>query len=168
MKPHNNGDIQNEAQLLLAIEHIHLACHTLCRQSLQSYLTVAGNIGIFSHSDEEYVSLLAIQQTLTDSTKSVYGKYYKLHSPIIIKTVDDVPSATYTYLYVRKPDPNKPHIGDLDFYLEPTAYAELKQYVLGGTVLGARTLPNRPELDLIELYDPKIDALGYIGDKQWK
>ncbi len=159
--------ILHEDQLHHALAHIHKACHTLCFQTLHTYLPVAGNIGIFSHSEEEYEALTTIQANLTDSLDAVYGKYYRLHSPISIQINGEIPSAIYTHLYIRKPDPNKPQIGDLDFYLESKAYAELKQYVLGGTVLGARILPNRPELDLIELYDPKLDALGYVGDKKW-
>lgn len=162
-----SNPILHEDQLRHTLAEIHKACHALCFQALHTYLSVAGNIGIFSHSEEEYVALTKIQEKLTDSSKSVYGKYYKLHSPITMEVNDEIPSAVYTHLYIRKPDPNKPQIGDLDFYLESKAYAELKQYVLGGTVLGARILPNRPELDLIELYDPKLDALGYVGDKKW-
>ncbi len=161
------SSIKNEEQLFSALEQIHRACHTLCMQSLHSYLPVAGNIGIFSHSENEYAILKNIQATLVDSSKSVYGKYFKLHSPVVIKAIEDSPSATYTHLYIRKPDPDKPQMGDLDFFLEPKAYAELKAYTIGGGVYGARILPNRPDLDLIELYNPDINALGYIGDKQW-
>jgi len=60
-------------------------------------------------------------------------------------------------------------VGDIDFYLEPKKYAELKQSLFNGKIIkGARLLPNRPDLDLIELYDLEIDAWGYIGDKKWQ
>lgn len=167
IKQFTSSSIENEEQLFFVLEHIHHACHTLCMQSLHSYLPIAGNIGIFSHSEKEYEALTNIQKTLTDPSVSVYGKYFKLHVPINILAQDNIPSATYSYLYIRKPDPTKPQIGDLDFYLEPKAFIELKEFVRGNNVQGARLLANRPELDLIELYNPAIDALGYIGDKQW-
>lgn len=168
MEPFGISPIQNEAQLRLALEHIHFACHALCMQTLHTYLPVAGNIGIFCHDETEYMRLTKIKETITDPSIKVYGKYFKLYNPIIVPAKETIPARTYTYLYIRKPDSNKPHIGDLDFYIEPKAFTELKQYVSGGSVFGARLLPNRPDLDLIELYDPNIDALGYIGDKLWK
>ncbi|MBI3385572.1 hypothetical protein HY031_00640 [Candidatus Gottesmanbacteria bacterium] len=148
MKPYRFSPIQDEAQMIKAIEYIHFACHALCMQSMGSYLPVAGNIGIFCHYDDEYAFLKKLQAELTDLSKSVYGKYFRLH---------------------EKPDPNKHQVGDIDFYLEPEKYAQLKQSLLDGKVVkGARVLLNRPDLDLIELYDPEIDAWGYIGDKKWQ
>lgn len=169
MKPFRFSPIQDEAQMIQAIEHIHFACHTLCKQSIGRYLPVAGNIGVFCHFDDEYVFLKNLQAELTDLSKSVYGKYFLLHQPIIIPAKSDIPETTYSYLYIRKPDPKKPQVGDIDFYLETVKYAEFKQSLLEGKVIkGARTLPNRPDLDLIELYDSTIDAWGYVGDKKWQ
>ncbi len=161
--------IQDEAQMIQAIEHIHFACHTLCMQSMGRYLPAAGNVGVFCHYDDEYMFLKKLQEELTDLSKSVYGKYFLLHQPIIIPAKSDIPETTYSYLYIRKPDPNKNQVGDIDFYLEPEKYAELKQSLLDGKeIKGIRALPNRPDLDLIELYDPDIDAWGFIGNKKWQ
>ena len=161
--------IGNEKQLMDALEYVHAACHKLCKEPLGEYLPVAGNIGVFCHYDDEYVFLKKLQEELTDLSQSVYGKYFRLHTPITIPAKDDIPEATYSFLYIRKPDPNKPQVGDIDFYLEPEKYAQLKQSLLAGeTVKGARTLPNRPDLDLIELYDSNVDVFGYIGNKKWQ
>lgn len=161
--------IQNKEQMLKAIEYIHNTCHELCRQSIARYLPVAGNMGIFCHFEDELIFLKQLQTELTDANKRVYGKYFLLHTPLVIPARNDIPGATYRYLYIRQPDPDKPQVGDLDFYLEPEKYTELKRSLLSGKVIkGTRVLPNRPDLDLIELYDPKIDALGFIGDKQFE
>ncbi len=142
-------------------------CHALCVQLFGTHLPVAGNIGIFCHFDDEYVRLTGIQREITDESKSVYGKYFQMYQPFVIAAKDDIPQTTYTHLYIRKPDPQKPQVGDLDFFLEPQKYASLKQSLIqGGTQKGIRML-NRPDLDLVELYNPNIDAFGYIGDKQW-
>ncbi len=163
MTTHHFPPIQNESELRERIVHIHTSCFTLCKLILGHHLPVAGNIGIFSHDEDEYKRLLDIQHTLTDKTKSVYGKYFLLHSPIVIPTKDDMPETTYTYLYIRKPDINKPQAGDVDFYMEPEKYTTLKASLLAGnSIMGMRVL-NRPDLDLIELYDDKIDTLTYIG-----
>lgn len=152
-----------------AIKHIHFACHTLCKQSMGRCLSVAGNVGVFCHYDDEHAFLTKLREELTDSSDRVYGKYFRLHEPIVIPAKGDIPKTTYSYLYIRKPDPNKYQVGDVDFYLEPEKYTELKQSLLDGKVIkGARVLLNRPDLDLIELYDPDIDACGYIGNKKWQ
>ncbi len=155
--------------MMQALEYIHLSCHQLCKQSMGKYLPVAGNIGIFCHQDDEFDFLKQLQSDLTDLTKYVYGKYYLLHTPIVIPQKDGIPEAIYKYLYIRKPDTNKPQVGDLDFYMASEKYAALKQSLQEGKVInGARILPNRPDLDLIELSNPNIDAVGFIGDKFWK
>lgn len=155
--------------MLKAMGHIHFACHALCKYSIGIYLPVAGNMGVFCHYDDEYAFLTKLREELTDSSDKVYGKYFRLHESIVIPAKDDIPKTTYSYLYIRKPDPNKNQVGDIDFYLEPEKYAQLKQSLLNGKVIkGARVLLNRPDLDLIELYDSEIDAWGYIGDKKWQ
>jgi len=167
MKLYRFSPIQNEAQMMEAIKHIHFACHALCKQSMGKYLPVAGNIGIFCHYEDEYIFLKNLQAELTDLSKSVYGKYFLFHKPIVIPAKGDISKTIYSYLYIRKPDPNKPQVGDMDFYLEPEKYAKLKQSLIDGKIIkGARVLPNRPDLDLIELYDSEIDVLGFIGDKK--
>ncbi|MEK7543569.1 MAG: hypothetical protein AAB557_01745 [Patescibacteria group bacterium] len=169
MKQFRFSPIKNKAQFFGAIAYIHFACHKLCKQTMGNYLPVAGNIGVFCHFDDEYTYLKKLQSELADLSQSVYGKYFKLHKPFVVPEKGDVPETTYSYLYIRKPNPNKDQVGDVDFYLEPEKYAVLKQALLNGKVIkGARILPNRPELDFIEIYDPEVDAWGYIGKKIWQ
>mgnify|MGYP001615172668 FL=1 len=169
MKLYRFSPIQEKTQLIKAIQHIHVACHTLCKQSMGRYLPAAGNIGVFCHYDDEYAYLTKLREELTDSSDSVNGKYFRLHTPIVIPAKGDIPATIYTYLYIRKPDPSKHQVGDVDFYLEQEKYAEFKKSLLDGKVIkGARVLLNRPDLDYIELYDPDIDAWGYIGNKKWQ
>ena len=165
MTPFRFSPIQDTAQMLAAITYIHGACHTLCKQFMGHYLPVAGNIGIFCHSDNEYDFLTTLREKITDTTDAVYGKYFRLYEPIVIPTSDIAPAATYTYLYIRKPDANKPQVGDIDFFVTPGAFTALKQALRDNR--NTITL-DRPDLDLIEVYDPAIDALSYIGDKKWQ
>lgn len=161
--------IENKEQLINALEYIHAACHKLCKEALGKYLPAAGNIGVFCHHDEEFASLKKLQVELTDLSKNVYGKYFKFYTPVTIPAKENTPEATYSYLYIRQPDPDKPQVGDLDFYLEPEKYIQLKQSFSKGKVIkGAQILPNRPDLDLIQLSDPNIDALGFVGGKKWQ
>lgn len=155
--------MSSQEQLMAAIEHIHFACYELCMQSFGECLPNAGNMGVFCHYNDEYEQLVAIRKELTEPSDDPNQKYFKLYQPITIAAKEGVPETTYTHLYIRKPDPYRHHVGDVDFYLEPEQYAELKQSLLDGKVIaGARVFP-RNDLDMIELYNPDVDALGYVS-----
>ncbi|HOZ36519.1 MAG TPA: hypothetical protein PLR18_01680 [bacterium] len=159
MKLYRFSPIENQDQLLQAIKYTHFVCHELCRKILYKYLFNFGNIGIFCHYDQEYELLTKISEELTDSTGSFNQKYFRLHQPMVIPAEGNVPETTYTHLYIRRPDSAKPQVGDVDFFLEPAEYAKLKNQ---SNLKGVRPL-NRPDLDLIGLHDPDIDALAYVG-----
>ncbi len=166
MKLYRFSPIEDKRQLLEAIRYTHFACYKLCKQSLGKYLPNAGNIGIFCHYDEEYEFLTRIREELTKSSENVNQKYYRLHQPIVIPAEGDVPETTYTYLYIRKPDPYRYQVGDVDFYLEPEEYSDLKNLLLSGVIIKGARVFERPDLDMTELFDPDTDALGYISTKK--
>lgn len=166
MKLYRFSPIKNEKELLEAIEHIHFECYKLCKQSFGEYLPNAGNVGVFCHYDDEYQILTKIRKEWTESSDNVDQKYFRLDKPIIIPAKDDVLETTYTYLYIRKPDPYRHHVGDVDFYLEQEDYDELKQAMLNGKVVKGARVFDRPDLDMIELYDPDVDALGYVSTEK--
>ncbi len=166
MKLYRFSPIENEQQLQKAITHIHLACYKLCKESFGRYLPNAGNMGVFCHYDHEYELMTKLREELTEASSNLDQKYYRLLKPIIIPAEENVPEATYTYLYIRKPDPYRHHVGDIDFYLEPEKYIELKQSLLNGKVIKGARIFERSDLDLIELYDPDVDVLGYVSTKK--
>lgn len=122
MKLYRFSPIKNKEELLEAIKHVHFECYKLCKQSFGYYLPNAGNMGIFCHYDDEYETLINIRQELTESSYNLNQKYFRLYDPIVIPATSDVPETAYTYLYIRKPDPYRHHVGDVDFYLEPEKY----------------------------------------------
>ncbi|RJR28122.1 hypothetical protein C4564_06185 [Candidatus Microgenomates bacterium] len=163
MKLYRFSPIKSEEELLEAIKHIHFECYKLCKQSFGEYLPSAGNVGVFCHYDDEYEFLIGVRKELTEASDNLNQKYFRLHEPIVIPAKDDVPETTYTYLYIRKPDPYRFQVGDVDFCLEPGKYKKLEEEMLAGKeVKGARVF-DRPDLDMIELYDPDSDALGYVS-----
>lgn len=166
MKLYRFSPIKDKAQLLKAIKHIHFSCYKLCKQSLGRYLLNAGNMGVFCHYDYEHELLTKIRKELTESSDNPDQKYYRLYEPIVIPARGDVPKTTYTYLYIRKPDPYRHHVGDVDFFLGPEKYSELKQSLIGGKVIKGARVFERADLDMIELYDPNVDALGYISTEK--
>ena len=163
MRLYKFSPIQNQDELLKAIQHIHLECYKLCKQSFGEYLPNAGNIGVFCHYDVEYEQLTEIRKMLTKPSDNPEQKYFELLEPIVIEATGGTPKTTYTHLYVRKPDPYRHHAGDIDFYLEQPEYDKLKKSLASGKqILGARIFP-RNDLDMIELYDPDVDVLGYVS-----
>jgi hypothetical protein len=163
MKLYRFSPIKNEDELMSAIKHIHFECYKLCKDSFNKYLPNSGNIGVFCHYQDEYEYLTGVRKELTEETDNVDQKYFRLHKPIVIDAEGDVPETIYTHLYIRKPDPYRHHVGDVDFYLEPLEYTELKNEMLNGKIVPGARIFDRPDLDMIELYNPDSDALGYVS-----
>lgn len=161
MKLYRFSPIKSRDELLVAIRHVHFECYKLCKQSFDTYFTNAQNIGIFCHYDEEHAFLTELREEMTEVSDNVNQKYFRLHEPVVIPAEGDVPKTTYSYLYIRKPDPYRAQVGDIDFYLPEEEYVALKETVRDG-IPGARIF-DRTDLDMIELYDPDVDALAYVS-----
>jgi|SRR3989344_1735099 len=164
MRPFRFSPIKNEKELLKAITYVHFSCLKLCKQILGKYLPNAGNIGIFCHYEDEYKYLTKVREKLTILSDSIYNnKYYRLHKPIVIPAKGDIPETIYTYLYIRRPDITHPDVGDVDFYLEPRQYKKLKDSIIMGKKITGAVIFDRPDLDFIKLFNPKIDVSSFVG-----
>jgi hypothetical protein len=119
-------------------------------------------MGVFCHYDDEYERIIEIRKKLTEPSDNANQKYFRLYEPIVIPILEDIPQTTYTYLYIRKPDPYRHHVGDVDFYLKPEEYKKLKTALLSGKKMKGARVFDRKDLDMIELYDPDVDALAYV------
>jgi hypothetical protein len=100
---------------------------------------------------------------LTIGSDNVNQKYFRLHQPITIPASQNNPETTYTYLYIRKPDPYRFHVGDVDFYLPPEEYQTLKSRLSTWESVPWARVFDRKDLDMIELYNPDSDVLWYIS-----
>ena len=163
MKLYRFSPIKSKDELYEAIRHTHLACLELCKYAFDEYLPVAGNIGIFCHYEDEYAFLTQLRKELTEESDNINQKYYRLHEPIIIPAEQDLPETTYTHLYIRKPDPYRAQVGDVDFVLDSEKYKELKNSLQEGVIVRGARIFDRSDLDMVELQDPDIDALAYIA-----
>ncbi len=157
--------IKSKREIYKAVEHINYEAYKLCEASFGRYLSNSGNLGIFCHYDDEYDFLTGIREELTKAYDNKNQKYFRLHEPIVVPRKDNIPETIYTYLYIRKPDPYRHHVGDMDFYLQEAEYAKLKaEMEVGRELHGARLFPS-PHLDMIELYNPDSDVLAYASTK---
>lgn len=166
MKNYRFSPIESEKELLRAITHTHFLCYKLCQQALGKYPSNSGNIGIFCHYDDEYVQLTQIRKSLTYPSDDPDLKYFRLREPIVIPSKNDIPETEYTQLYIRRPNLASPQVGDIDFYLPDEEYERLKNSIQKGTKMEGARLFKRTDLDMVELYDPDIDALAYVSTKR--
>ena len=127
------------------------------------YFPVAGNMGVFCHYDNEYKFLTKLREEMTEAFDNLNQKYFRLHEPIIVPAKDDIPETTYTYLYIRRPDQYRAQVGDVDFVIGDKEYIELKKSLQSGSQLNGAKIFDRPDLDMVELSDPDIDALAYVS-----
>jgi hypothetical protein len=158
-----NSKSPKEQPLLELINRIHFGCFELCGDAFGKYLPVAGNVGVFCQSDNDFDRYAAIRKQLTEPDDNPDRKYFRLLQPIVIPAKGDVPETTYDYLYVRKPATNTPEAGDVDFVLSAIDYQQLKSRLLAGEIINGASVYDQPGLDMVELRDAKIDALAYIS-----
>ncbi len=166
MKLYRFSPIENKEQLIEAVKHTHFMCFELCKKAFGKYLPVAGNMGVFCHYDNEYKFLTKLREELTEQSDNLNQKYFRLHEPIVVPAQNDVPETTYTYLYIRRPDQYRAQVGDVDFVLEDEKYTELKKSLSQGAEINGAKVFDRPDLDMVELSDPDIDALAYISTRK--
>jgi hypothetical protein len=162
-RPYRFSPIATQGELLRVITHIHESCHRLSMSTFGKFLPVAGNVGVFCHYDDEYVALTRLRNELCQPTTDTDLKYFTLLTPIVVPKSGDIPAATYTHLYIRKPDPYRYQTGDVDFVLPQDKYHALKHEIEIGHALPGSRVFERSELDMIELYNPAIDALAYVS-----
>jgi len=165
MKLYRFSPIASEAELYDAIKYLHVACHKLCLRTFGRYLPVRGNIGIFAHYEDELACLTSLRERLTDQDAHYKHKYFRLHEPIVVPPAHGVPGATYTLLYIRRVDPYRSQVGDIDFILPPEEHQALKGTLNLDTFVNGARLFGRPEENIIELWDSDTDAAAYVAAK---
>ena len=154
-------------KLIDLVEKMHKEAYELCMSVFNKYFSNAGNIGVFCQSDEEYKKLLELSKQITKPSGNIKQKYYELNEPIVISEKSDTPSATYTHLYIRKPDssPYGKHRGDIDFYVDDEKYNLLLKKVGEGKYPKATIYEQEGVGEMIELESSEIETLSYLSTK---
>lgn len=108
---------------------------------------------IFAQSEKEYQELEKEIQKLGKVVKETkMGNVYLLSEPI--QTV----AGPLKIVKIRKPDPTRPEKGDADFTVAD--YPVFKKKYLGQPGF---KLIERPEMEMIELMDPKFNVRAYFS-----
>jgi hypothetical protein len=130
---------------------------------------VAGNIGIFCQTEEEYIKFLALKDPLTKPSTNPNQKYFELLKPIKIDAKDILPEAIYTHLYIRKPDytPYGKYLGDVDFVMDEESYKQFKLDVLAGKYAEGIEIYNRPNWDTVQITYSGVSSVAYISTKEF-
>lgn len=162
MKLYRFSPIQSKESLIECIQYLHETCHKLCYKHFGEYLPVAGNVGVFCHYPEEFKYLTKLREEMTDSSVHYKNKFFELHEPIRISAKDGIPAATYDYLYIRRLDPYRAQVGDVDFVLEPARHQALAATLNTEEFKNDARMFGRLEENMIELWSPDYDVMTYI------
>ncbi len=163
MKLYRYSPIKSESELRAAIVYLHEACYRLCFEAFGRYLPVRGNVGVFAHYESEYAFLTSLREKLADPKVHYKNKYYKLRSPISVSRKGEVPGADYDFLYIRRVDPYRSQVGDIDFVLRAEEHEALKARLNADTFVHGARLFGRPEENIVELWSPDVDAAAYVA-----
>ena len=166
MKLYRFSPIDSLEQFEESLRYIHDMTMKMCFSVMWEYLPNSGNIALFCHYPREYTFLMKMIGGLVDFEEHVYGKYYKFYTPYTFPIQWTELNTTYKYLYIRKPDPYRFHVGDIDFYLAPRDYNALKQKIKDTWKKWLRTL-DRTDVDMMEMYDWDSDVLAYITTQKF-
>ena len=154
-------------QLLEFINHLHAESYSICWNTFGRYFENAGNVGIFCQSDKDYENFNLIKSEITVSSDDPTRKYFELLIPLTIPEKEDIPGATYTHLYIRKPDPSPygTHLGDIDFYVSEIDFEKLFIEVGEGKYKNAVQYEQPMIGKLIEMSESETGTLAYISTK---
>jgi hypothetical protein len=149
-------------QLYERVRYIYQQCSLLVKESLGSVPPTAGNVAIFCQSDEEFEEYSKVAELLVHPSDNPNQKYFQLVEPIVIEATGELPGTTLSWLYIRKPSPDSPKSGDVDYTLSQADYDKFKAEVSAGKIKDA-SIYVRPGWDMVEFRNSAYDGLPYAG-----
>lgn len=154
MEKYRFSPIQNEQELIMAVNYVAIKNTELCEKIIGQKLPIK-SLTIFSHFQDEYENLVKILFKLGDLYNENNGPRVKLNKPIIVGNNE------IQYLRICKPDTERPQVGCNDF---ETNYESFKKEYL---LLHPNNLKliKRPTYEMMEFFDSNFDVLGYIVSK---
>ena len=148
--------ITSKAGLLEAVMYTANKSTELSKKITNNQYPIA-SLTIFSHYPNEFEELKKFILELGNLHTENNGPFVKLSEPIQLSNVK------LDLLRIRKPDPYRMQVGCNDFSVPD--YPEFKERYLKSTSSNLRLI-ERPEYEMIELFDPDFDVLAYVLSKQ--
>ncbi|MDQ6985080.1 MAG: hypothetical protein Q9M91_03130 [Candidatus Dojkabacteria bacterium] len=154
--------INTLSELLGIIQRIHIESYELAFETYDRIFDNSGNIGVFTHFDDEYKYLKNAERMVSKVSDDPSIKYFELIDPINMPSIKNFPEVSYTHLYLRKPDSSEygNHYGHIDFNVNVT---ELKEMLKGIKKNTNQSIYKYGELEMIELRNEKYNSLAYIN-----
>lgn len=153
MKFYRFSPLTSSDDCLKALEYIDEKLRALSALVLDVKLPV-NTLKIFAHYEDEYSFLREWADSLGESKDEGSSTSYYVE-PAEPMTVNDDP---IEYVGIRVPDPYRAHVGCGDYVVEN--YDEIKSKYLGSSPY-IREVPHE-KYQMLELFHPDIDVLGYI------
>lgn len=143
--------IRNQKELIEAVAYTALQTSKMAKKVTGKTFPIK-SLTIFSHSQEEFESLVKITESLGKPYNYNNGPRVELDEPI------EIEGNIITHLRIRKPDLERPQVGCNDFETDYNAFKN--DYLLKHKE--NLSLIKRPEYEMIELHDPDFDVLAYV------
>lgn len=166
MRLYRFSPIESEETLLKAVEYV---AKEVSKMMFRNYgdLYEIRYLTIFSHYREEYDSTIKFLNGMGQVEAANNGKRVILKKPLSIKTMtleingeQEDQIVNLKMIRIRKPDPYRMQVGCCDLVI-----SSKDEYSFELTKTdsddGAREIV-RPDMSMIEFYDPDFDVLAYI------
>ncbi len=145
--------IRDEKTLKEAIHYVAENTTKLCKRITNLEFPIEG-LTIFSHYQDEYEYVKTLLLTLGEfNNDQHHGIYVNLHVPV------HLPHNDLTLIRIRQPDPYRMQVGCNDFHVPDVNL--FKKNFLEKNPNNLRII-DRPDLEMIEFFDPDFDVLAYI------
>ena len=157
--------IDSKDALLGAIEYVAVQCSALFQsQDMKIRDNLIKSLTVFSHYLDEYEHLKDISSELGTIDREHNGPFYKLSDPISIEMAKPDTgmslASSVEYFRIRKPDPYRGQVGCCDF--EVTSSEKKSMFDINSDNDRSPRLITRPDIRMLEFFDPDLDVLGYI------
>jgi hypothetical protein len=146
---------KTEDELRRAIDYVAVKSTELVKKLTGAVYPIP-YLTIFAHYPEEYEKLRQIILKLGSEVQANNGVAVKLDNPI--KAADQyIPK-----IRIRQPDPYRYQVGCNDFKVPD--YEQFKSMLVNTGRQGYR-ISQRPDYEMIEIFDPDFDVLAYVVSK---
>ncbi|MEX2008461.1 MAG: hypothetical protein WD850_03160 [Candidatus Spechtbacterales bacterium] len=147
MTSYRFSPIKTHEELFAAVQYVAKEAATLAEKVTGQRYPIT-YLTIFAHSQEEYDGLVAMLASLGEVSEANNGQQVKLN-----EAIDGIPR-----IRVRKPDPQRPQVGCVDF--DAGEYEDFKNKYLNSSE--HLRLIERPDYEMVEFFGPQFDILGYV------